>query len=54
VAWVKYPRSVRTLRPTGYIPGANFGKAVQDNQFPQPVPGTNDGRLFRMAFGFRF
>ena len=40
--------------PTGYIPGANFGKAVQDNQFPQPVPGTNGGRLFRMAFGIRF
>ncbi|MEP7310392.1 MAG: TonB-dependent receptor [Acidobacteriota bacterium] len=40
--------------PTGYIPGPNFGKAVQDNQFPQPVPGTNGGRLFRMAFGFRF
>ncbi len=40
--------------PTGYIPGPNFGKAVQDNQFPQPVPGINGGRLFRMAFGFRF
>ena len=40
--------------PTGYIQGANFGKAVQDNQFPQPIPGTNGGRLIRMAFGFRF
>jgi len=40
--------------PTGYIQGANFGKAVQDNQFPQPIPGTNGGRLFRMAFGVRF
>jgi hypothetical protein len=40
--------------PTGFIQGANFGKATQDNQFPQPVPGTNGGRLFRMAFGLRF
>jgi outer membrane receptor protein involved in Fe transport len=40
--------------PTGYIQGANFGKAVQDNQFPQPIPGINGGRLFRMALGFRF
>jgi hypothetical protein len=40
--------------PTGYIQGANFGKAVQDNQFPQPIAGTNGGRLFQMAFGFRF
>jgi hypothetical protein len=40
--------------PTGYIQGANFGKAIQDNQFPQPIPGTNGGRLFQMAFGFRF
>jgi hypothetical protein len=40
--------------PTGYIQGANFGKAVTDTQFPQPIPGTNGGRLIRMAFGFRF
>jgi len=40
--------------PTGYIQGANFGKAVQDNQFPQPIPATNGGRLIRFAFGFRF
>jgi hypothetical protein len=40
--------------PTGYIQGANFGKAVQDNQFPQPIPGTNGGRLIRFAFGLRF
>lgn len=39
---------------TGFIQGANFGKAVNDNQFPQPIPGTNGGRLFRMAFGIRF
>jgi hypothetical protein len=40
--------------PTGYITGANFGKPTNDNQFPQPIPGTNGGRLFRMAVGFRF
>jgi hypothetical protein len=41
--------------PTGYIKGANFGKAIQDTgSFPQPVPGTIGGRLFRMALGFRF
>jgi hypothetical protein len=40
--------------PTGYIQGANFGKAIQDTQFIQPIPGTNGGRLFRMAFGVRF
>jgi len=40
--------------PTGYIQGANFGKATNDNQFLQPIPGTNGGRLFRMAVGFRF
>ncbi len=35
--------------PTGYIQGSNFGKATQDNNFPQPLPGTNGGRLFRMV-----
>jgi hypothetical protein len=40
--------------PTGFTNGANFGKPTNDNQYPQPVPGTNGGRLFRMAFGFRF
>ena len=39
---------------TGYIQGVNFGKATNDNQFPQPIPGTNGGRLFRMALGIRF
>jgi hypothetical protein len=39
---------------TGYIKGANIGTATQDNQYAQPVPGTNGGRLFRMALGFRF
>jgi hypothetical protein len=40
--------------PTGYIKAASFGTATNDNQFAQPVPGTNGGRLFRLAFGFRF
>jgi carboxypeptidase family protein/TonB-dependent receptor-like protein len=40
--------------PTGFIQGANFGKPTNDNQFPQPIPGTNGGRLFRMALGVRF
>jgi hypothetical protein len=40
--------------PTGYIQGANFGKATSDSQYPQPIPGTNGGRLFRIALGLRF
>lgn len=39
---------------TAYVKGARFGQATNDNQFPQPLPGTNGGRLFRMAFGIRF
>jgi hypothetical protein len=39
---------------TGYLTGANFGKAIQDNQYIQPIPGTNGGRLFRIAMGVRF
>ena len=40
--------------PTGYIQGARFGQATNDNQFPQPYPGQNGGRVFRMALGIRF
>jgi hypothetical protein len=45
--------------PTAFLQGPNFGKATADviaslPAFPQPVPGTNGGRLFRMAFGIRF
>jgi hypothetical protein len=45
--------------PTGFIQGPNFGKATADvinsvAAYPQPIPGTNGGRLFRMAFGIRF
>ena len=39
---------------TAYIKGANFGKGTIDNQYPQPIPGTNGGRLFRFALGIRF
>ena len=40
--------------PTGYIQGANFGKATSDTQYISPVPGTNGLRMWRMALGFRF
>jgi hypothetical protein len=45
--------------PTGFIQGPNFGKATADTinavpAFPQPIPGTNGGRMWRFAFGFRF
>ena len=40
--------------PINYIQGPRFGQAVNDNQFPQPIPGQNGGRLFRMALGVRF
>ena len=36
------------------VGGPRFGQAVNDNQFPQPIPGQNGGRLFRMALGVRF
>ncbi len=37
-----------------YVQGPRLGQAVNDNQFPQPIPGQNGGRLFRMALGVRF
>jgi hypothetical protein len=40
--------------PTGYTRGPRFGQATNDNQFPQPYPGQNGSRAFRMAFGVRF
>jgi hypothetical protein len=40
--------------PTGYIQGANFGKAQSTTDFPISNPGINGGRGFRMALGFRF
>lgn len=40
--------------PTGYLPGARFGQATNDNQFPQPYPGQNGGRAVRLAMGVRF
>ena len=40
--------------PLNYIQGPRFGEATNDNQYPQPIPGQNGGRLFRMALGMRF
>ncbi|MEQ1572958.1 MAG: TonB-dependent receptor [Vicinamibacterales bacterium] len=40
--------------PTGYTQGPRFGQATSDNQFPQPYPGQNGGRAFRIALGVRF
>jgi hypothetical protein len=40
--------------PLNYVKGPRFGEATNDNQFPQPIPGQNGGRLFRMALGIRF
>src|SRR5262245_9108025 len=40
--------------PTGYIKSSRFGTATNDNQFPQPYPGQNGGRAFRLSFGVSF
>ncbi len=40
--------------PLNYVQGPRFGQPTNDNQFPQPIPGQNGGRLFRMALGIRF
>jgi outer membrane receptor protein involved in Fe transport len=40
--------------PTGYVRGPRYGTATTDSQFPQPYPGQNGGRTFRLAFGIRF
>ncbi len=39
---------------TGYRPGANFGKATANTQFPVPSIGGTGGRTWRIAAGFRF
>ena len=60
IAWDKTvtpdPNSAKDAsgQPTGYVQGPRFGQATVDNQFPQPIPGQNGGRLFRMALGLRF
>jgi hypothetical protein len=41
-------------QPTGYIKGANFGKATETTNFPIWAPGETGGRTFRLAFGVRF
>jgi hypothetical protein len=40
--------------PLNYIQGPRFGQATDDIQYPQPIPGQNGGRLFRMALGMPF
>jgi hypothetical protein len=47
------PRDANGL-PMNDIQGPRFGQATDDNQFPQPIPGQNGGRLFRVALGVRF
>lgn len=39
---------------TGYVRGPRFGQATADTHYPQPYPGQNGARAFRMAFGVRF
>jgi hypothetical protein len=40
--------------PTGYLPGALFGKATSASHFPVPFNGSTGGRTCRVALGFRF
>jgi outer membrane receptor protein involved in Fe transport len=40
--------------PTGYVKGANFGKATSAAQYPRPRPGLTGGRTFLAAVGIRF
>jgi hypothetical protein len=40
--------------PTGYLKAAQFGRATNGNQFPQPYLGQNGGRAMKIAFGTRF
>jgi hypothetical protein len=47
------PKDVNGL-PTGYLQGANFGKATRTGNFPAPLSGENGGRTFRLALGVRF
>jgi hypothetical protein len=60
IAWDKTvavdPASARDANgiPTGYIEGAQFGRATNGNQFPQPYLGQNGGRALKIAFGTRF
>jgi outer membrane receptor protein involved in Fe transport len=47
------PRDEHGL-PTGFIRGANFGRATTASHFPLWASGENGGRTFRVAFGVRF
>src|SRR5262249_19705643 len=38
---------------TGYVPGATFGQAISNTDFPHSL-GVGSGRTFRVSFGVRF
>ncbi len=40
--------------PTGYLPGARFGQGTSNAHYPTPRAGIDGGRMFDVAFGFRF
>jgi outer membrane receptor protein involved in Fe transport len=40
--------------PTGYVRGANFGKATSTAHYARPRPGMTGGRTFIAAAGIRF
>jgi hypothetical protein len=39
---------------TGFLPGASFGQADSNSNFPSALEGIVGGRTFRAALGFRF
>jgi len=41
-------------QPTGFIKGANYGKATANTNFPAWSSGETGGRTFRIAMGVRF
>ena len=40
--------------PTGYVQGPRFGQATANSNFPAPRAGSDGGRMFDVAVGFRF
>ena len=40
--------------PTGYVRGANFGKATSTAHYPRPRAGLTGGRTYLAAIGIRF
>ena len=53
VADATSPRDENGL-PTGYVQGSRFGQATANSHYPTPRPGADGGRMFDVAFGFRF